>query len=393
MLPRSIIALLAATVLTPPVLARDLSGNIAIPENVSLPPGAVLVLDVIGPSEVESQETTLTGQSPLPFAIEVPDDPLVIRAGIRVGDDLQFLTDPQRVPAGAEAVVLENVIAQPWVATGFASLVDCGGQVIEISHRGDDVYLRRGDETRILQPRTAGSVSEFTTGASPETILQTEPLMIAWDGDSLRSCRFMEDGQSRKLTARGNEPGWQIVASEGFLTLSTQEGEQMTIPFVHQPEPEALRLIAPGIPDIIVAPRICTDSMTGLPYPYTVTTDHVPPLNGCGGDPASLLTGEWKVTEISGQAVPPESGAVLGLDGEHLWGRGGCNRLVGTMTLTGEAFRLNAGGMTMMACEEEAMALDAALTAALDKVDGVEIGPDGAPIFLAGDQPVVRTSR
>ena len=52
-----------------------------------------------------------------------------------------------------------------------------------------------------------------------------------------------------------------------------------------------------------MAETICRDSMTGMPYPETVTVEtREQTLRGCGGAPIELLTGrEWVVEDISGE--------------------------------------------------------------------------------------------
>ena len=56
---------------------------------------------------------------------------------------------------------------------------------------------------------------------------------------------------------------------------------------------------------VLVVPEICHDSMSGMPFPYSVSyrLDGVT-HTGCGGETRSLLTGRsWNVLEIDFQPV------------------------------------------------------------------------------------------
>jgi copper homeostasis protein (lipoprotein) len=109
-------------------------------------------------------------------------------------------------------------------------------------------------------------------------------------------------------------------------------------------------------------------------------------------DPAPLAGTYWRLTELpdeEGFTVDPGLRAHLVLDGEEgrVSGSSGCNRLVGTFVLNGDALSFGPLAGTRMACPPPAMALERKFHAALASVarysiDGEALtlleGPDGA---------------
>ncbi|AFV99765.1 hypothetical protein BAR24_07950 [Gluconobacter oxydans] len=80
--------------------------------------------------------------------------------------------------------------------------------------------------------------------------------------------------------------------------------------------------------------------------------------------------GSWVVQSLKGQAVPDLSQApnlTIGRDG-HVFGSGGCNRLMGQAIITGNALEFKPFAMTRMACIGSGMALENAFVHALGEV-------------------------
>ncbi|WP_424930141.1 META domain-containing protein [Amaricoccus tamworthensis] len=73
----------------------------------------------------------------------------------------------------------------------------------------------------------------------------------------------------------------------------------------------------------------------------------------------TLAGSEWVLTELSGEAVPDSSKAMLQFRGEGaLAGHSGCNRFSGTWNVDGGRLMLNPGAMTRMACPGPQMRLE-----------------------------------
>lgn len=189
-------------------------------------------------------------------------------------------------------------------------------------------------------------------------------------------------------TARGNEPGWTITLDGTTLSYVYAYGEgRYEAP---QPEAEAVEggkrySTADGVLAVTVLDTICTDDMSGMPYPQTVTVQMEDArVQGCGGETKDLIEGEWEVIELNGPPImagtqitmlieadiPPAPGQQLqyvpGKGG--VTGKAGCNQYGAEYTLTGEGISFGDAFHTEMACEPEIMAQEADFLDALAHV-------------------------
>lgn len=123
------------------------------------------------------------------------------------------------------------------------------------------------------------------------------------------------------------------------------------------------------------------------------------PGERCEGavDPAPLAGTYWRLMELPGEAgftIDPDLQTHLVLDGEEgrVSGSSGCNRLIGTFTLHGDALSFGPLAGTRMACPPPAMELERRFHGALALVTGYSI--DGEVLTLEGpDGPVARFER
>ena len=138
---------------------------------------------------------------------------------------------------------------------------------------------------------------------------------------------------------------------------------------------------------LVVIDKTCSDTMSGMPHPQSVVVAiGDKPLVGCGGEPVSLLLGDWQVAEIGGKPVIAGSGASLtfDLDGS-LHGNASCNRFFGSFTLTGEGLAISDIGATLMACEAAAMDQEQRFLSALGTVQRFESPAEGTLRLMAAD--------
>lgn len=203
------------------------------------------------------------------------------------------------------------------------------------------------------------------------------------------------------VRARGNEPFWSVDLSEAAIVLTTPEGETRTGPPVLDTtfDDGAVLFVATGDKGEIavkVLDRVCTDSMTGMPHPQSVQVwAGGQELQGCGGDPASLLQGaEWTVEEFGGKTPAKDSRITLtfGADGS-LSGSSSCNRLATSYKLTGESLAIAQGAGTMMACEPPVMEQESAFLALLPQVNQFGVADDGALLLKLADGRTIRARR
>ena len=81
---------------------------------------------------------------------------------------------------------------------------------------------------------------------------------------------------SETFRAQGNEPSWSIRMSDGAMTFQPMDGEAVTVNPIPTPRQD-------GTTDIYetkvgadnfalsIASKICTDTMSGMPFPKSVT--------------------------------------------------------------------------------------------------------------------------
>ena len=186
--------------------------------------------------------------------------------------------------------------------------------------------------------------------------------------------------------AQGNEPGWALVVDEAGLELTLAYGERhlraASFTLDDAGGTRVYRAAADGVTiEATVTDRVCTDTMTGMPYPQTVAvvtgSDR---LAGCGGDPATLLQGgEWTVETIAGTPLAAGSSVTITFDAEgHVYGKASCNRFTGGYKLTGEGLAMGPLASTMMACADGLMEQERRFLELLAEAKGFAIAADGA---------------
>ena len=147
--------------------------------------------------------------------------------------------------------------------------------------------------------------------------------------------------------ATGNEPAWRLDIADGTITLLTDLGQTRTVIPAQRPTvKDGTRTYAAAdqgrAVTVTITETICVDTMSGMPHPNTVTvTLDGKKMSGCGGEPATLLHGEWLVESLAG--APPVKGSKLTIafapEG-RVYGTASCNRFTGGFTLTGESLTI-----------------------------------------------------
>ena len=191
---------------------------------------------------------------------------------------------------------------------------------------------------------------------------------------------------------RGNEPGWSIRKSDVGITFSMIDGRVVTItplpPVQSIDGGERYRSVSEGRPfTLSIADKTCTDTMSGMPFPKSVTVEiGAKKFFGCGGAPADLLRGDWTVENIDGKPTMKAHKPSLsfGTDAQ-LSGSGSCNRYFGSYTLSGEGLTISGIGSSMMMCEQPIMDQEARLLDTLRNTQRFEIAPDGRLSLRAKD--------
>ncbi|MFG1318793.1 META domain-containing protein [Xanthobacter autotrophicus] len=200
-------------------------------------------------------------------------------------------------------------------------------------------------------------------------------------------------------TAQGNEPNWILTLDAGRLIYRTADGA-ITI---EAPLPKADRRDGAwiyGAPQadltISVERKICRDTMTGMPSPFSVAVQSGgKTVTGCGGNPSDLLGGsEWRIISVNDRPVPEDVKVTLEFDtgAGQAFGSSGCNRYFGAFKLSGEGLNLGQGmAGSMMACEAIPTAIERSFLSALAKVQRFDIASDGTLLLIMDDRVTLRS--
>jgi len=379
-----------------PALARDISGEVAYLPRIALDPSAELMIEVSGPAGItgEFRAGSDGAQVPLPFTVSTGDTGAqFLRAAIHVGGVAQWVSQPVAVPAGEDALDLGTIMLERFVPLGFASRMRCGDTIIDLGFAGDEARMRVGGVVHVLPQAISASGARYSDGQEPETMVWTKGNMatVVIAGQELPECEAVAVPATLPLTARGNEPGWVLNLSMDGMVLARQDGSEIRTPLPPAEDGPAGTVLASGDLVVTLAPGLCHDTMTGMPYPQTVTIrTGSGDLAGCGGDPRALLEGNWRLREMNGEPLPAEAEVTLGFAAGGLFGKAACNRYNAGVALSGEGLTITPGAMTMMACEEATMTLERAFIDTLATVTGFDLDPEtGALILTAAEQPVL----
>ncbi|MBD3763691.1 MAG: META domain-containing protein [Rhodobacterales bacterium] len=390
--------------LAAPAAAREVTARLTYPQRIALPPDARLVLDLTGPGGPAGSLTQdpVGAQVPLPVTLTVPDGQgLVLRAALFVGGRPAWFLPAVPLPADAGPVDLGVLRLDPHLPMGFARHLTCGLTTVELGFLDDIARLRVGGETFDLRAMPAASGARYSDGAEPPTEVHTRGnnARVTLRGADLPECSPALDPAPVPLAARGHEPDWALDLTAAALTHTAGPGAAPVVTPPPAPIPDGLgwRITRPdGGLTALVEPRLCRDSMTGLPHPLTVTlAEGDRAMTGCGGDPAAVLVGSWAVTHVAGAAVPPGAEARLTLDPAQgrMWGRAFCNRFTGALALGAEGLRLGPAAATRMACDPGLMTLEQALFRALDATTGFDRDGDGALLLRGASGVLLRAVR
>lgn len=374
--------------------ARDISGSLAYRERIALPPGAELLVVVSSPFGTPAElRVAPEGEVPLSFTVTTEDTmALTLQAAVFSGGEQLWITDAVAVAEGYTAVDLGTIDLHRHVSLGFAGTMLCGHQAVDVGFAADSLRLRAGGRILDLLPEVTASGAKFADAAGNSFWSKGNRATVALDGVDLPEC-LPVIATTLPLVARGNEPGWVVTITHQGIVYSGQDGttREVALPPAVQ---TAVQTAAGTVFDsgeglaLTVTDALCRDTMTGMPHPYQVSLAlDGQALDGCGGDPRALLAGTWRLVELSGTPLPDGAAVTFEASGDSIFGNGGCNRYMGGLTLTGESMTLMPGGMSMMACEEPFMQLEAAFIDRIARVSGFDIDAEGRLVLLVDGAP------
>ena len=391
-----------------------ISGEMTYRQRIALPANAVAVAELrAGEAEtgtlVAEQRIELGGkQVPVPFSIEADSAKIIagedyyVRAAIAVDGAYSWVSPPAPVDLSDGDAAIGTLLLAQNTALAFASSYACGDKQVSIGIKGDVMTLQIDGESFALHPvvTSSGSKYEATGDASTYFWTKGDSALLSLHGVAYPECVIRgendgaaqdEKGAGRAYKARGNEPGWSLSITDTMIVLLADYGERrIAAPKPAPEEGDGFTRYAVPAEELIVTieHKPCADDATGMPYPDRVSValgDRA--FNGCGGEPASLLTGgEWVVEDIDNGGVIDSSRATLnfGEDG-RVSGRGSCNTYSAPYTLTGEGLSFGNAAATLKACAPALMMQEQRFFDALSSVVRFEIDETGALILFAPD--------
>ncbi|MBB4206869.1 META domain-containing protein [Roseinatronobacter bogoriensis] len=209
---------------------RVVSGQVTVLERMALPDDTVLLVDLVDAMDTAiaaSREVTEGRQSPFSFALEAPvDTDLVLRVGLRGPEDVIWLSEPVAIEAGADPADLGALRAMRIPPMGFAGLLYCGNQLVEIGFMPESVRIRLNEQIITLLPQVAASGALFADADNPATTIHMRDAsaVLRIDGSELSECRLIRPEQD--IT----QGVWSISAIEDRPTLFPSRTELVFYP-------------------------------------------------------------------------------------------------------------------------------------------------------------------
>jgi heat shock protein HslJ/uncharacterized lipoprotein YbaY len=386
---------------------RIVDGSLTYRERMALPDDALAVIearDARGRLLGEATLGTRGAQVPVGFQIAVPAGlDVELRAAFVIDGRPAWYASDVAVSAGTDPVALGEIVLSRFVPMGFATTLRCGDRELAVGFFEANAVIEVEGVRTVLEPVTTDAGLRFEATGDPGTWVSNrgDAVSVSLDGEALPECSVVPPKAPRPYRAQGNEPGWTLSIADGRVTLTADYGArtvEAALPeaafedgaFVYRMPGQALELR--------LAPALCRDDMTGMPYPETVTvTLDDRALTGCGGDPVELLSGaEWVVEDIAGRGIVDDSRVTLtfAVDG-GLSGEASCNRYATGMTIGGEGVSIGQIAATQKMCLEALMDQERAFFAALASVGRFDIGADGALLLYdpASPDPILTARR
>lgn len=381
-----------------PLLAREITGNLAYKMRIALPPSAQVMVEIAAPSGPVAARRDLTrgAQVPLPFALTDPTgDALTLKAAIFIDGRPIWTADPLTIPAGTDDLDLGTIRLDPFLTLGFGTKLDCKGQAVDIRFDGDSAVMRFGAETVTLSSAPATQGRRFTDGATPETALrlQADRIGVTLAGRNLPDCTPLIPQNLLPFRASGTEPFWALTATRDGLRLETPDAPpvERTLP----PAESAGETLVFRDSDLVATlqDKLCRNAMSGMLFPVTVSVESAgKTLQGCGGDSATLLDGAWQATEVAGDPLRGGAKLLFTFRNGRITGTA-CNRFSGSFTLTGEGLSFGPMVATRMACPAPQMNAETTAFTAFAATIGFDIDDSGRLVLTGPSGPLLIATR
>lgn len=397
-----------------------ITGELAYRARVAVPPETLALVELRetndGAAVIKEQRIALQGrQVPIAFELSAeiseldPDKAYSLHAALLLEGQALWVNEGIEIGARSGVLDLRTIWLEraPSEPGSSAASLRCGEQEISVSLAGDRLMLFVGHERIAMRQVEAASGARFVADHDPSTIFwnKGESATLALRGETYPECERVpaqNEASNEVVQARGNEPAWMLEMTGGELRLELDYGQTRIT--VQQPAPTRepnlthyhVRTDDGQLIDVTLLDELCTDTMTGMPYPRaaTVMIDGRE-LRGCAGDPRDLLVGEaWVVEDIGGAGIIDRSRVTLRFERDgRLGGNASCNSYTGNYTLGGELMGFSAVAATLMACSPALMAQEQTFFELLDSLNRFEISDTGALVLHAADGTTLTARR
>jgi heat shock protein HslJ/uncharacterized lipoprotein YbaY len=375
-------------------------GELTYRARIALPPDAIAIVELTRPSDgrvIADQRIPLNGrQVPIAFELRVQraalrdDTGYALRGAIHSRGQAMWLSEPVDVRAPRGDVNAGTLLLQPWEAVALASRLDCGGRTARVgSVRSGDRDITRmtvDGERYEMNPVVSASGARYEAAGDAATQLwvKGDRATLTLRGETLPECAVVRDAPDA-VRARGNEPNWRLDLGTSLVFVAPDLRIEGTAPpaRVANGVREHAGIVNGRSVNVALAPRVCRDNMSGMPYPLTAeVVVSGRSFRGCGGEPEALLLGaEWVVEDIGGTLIDRSRATLdFGADG-RLAGRASCNAFTSSYRLTGESLTIGATATTMMSCAPALMEQERRFLEILQRVRIFDVTDTGALVL------------
>ncbi|MGR8932049.1 MAG: YbaY family lipoprotein, partial [Gammaproteobacteria bacterium] len=157
---------------------RTIAGTVTYRARIALPSGSEVVVEARdGNGKVLAEKTLPTQgrQPPFQYTLQIPADvTATLRAGIRVGGQPRWASEPIEIAAGSEPNDGIEIVVQPVRPVGFASRLRCGETDVTLGAEGQNAVLEVGGERFELAPVQSASGRRYQASGDPQTFVQLE---------------------------------------------------------------------------------------------------------------------------------------------------------------------------------------------------------------------------
>lgn len=301
--------------------------------------------------------------------------------------------------ASSPQKLVEIPMLEPRMHCGQADIA------LDLNENGNRLTLTHLEDERELVWVASDSGTRYESTDSENTWFRArgDTATLVLDGVEFPTC-LASGAVEIPFTATGNEPFWRVIVEPGQLVLERpgHTAEELRYKTLSRTDSgRRFRAAREELTiDLVTAPQLCRDSMTGMPHPVQVrlvVNGNVE--SGCGGDPDRLLMGtEWVVESMGGQGmvegmVDKFRATVQFLPDGRIAGIGSCNRYTGRWSLSGEALNIENLAMTRKACQPELMEQEARLLRQLESTRGFDISPQGELLLRTDSGLSLRASQ